>query len=284
MARIREPAVAGLFYPAAAAELAGLVRGLLAEAAEPVEAPEGGPAPKAIVVPHAGYVFSGPVAARAYAAVAGLQGRVRRAVLIGPAHTVHVRGIAAPTVKAFGTPLGPFELDRGLIDEIADLPEVVLADAPHLREHCLEVQLPFLRLTLGPLALVPLLVGNAGAESVAALLERLWDGPETLIVVSSDLSHYHSYDEARRLDAATAAAVEALDGARLTPDRACGYCPLAGLLTAARRHRLEIERLSLRNSGDSVGPRDRVVGYGAWALRPGAPESTLAPGGPEARP
>ncbi len=271
MAQVRAPAVAGLFYPADPDELSSLVRGLLGEAAPTAEQAEFRPAPKApkaIVAPHAGYVYSGPLAARAYAAVAGLENQVRRVVLIGPAHTVYSRGIAVPTVTAFETPLGAFDIDRHLIDSIADLPGVVLSDEPHAREHCLEVQLPFIRLTLGAPSLVPLLVGDSQAGPVAEVLERLWGGPETLIVVSSDLSHFLSYERARRIDAATAEAIEAFDDAHLGPGQACGHGPLAGLLRTARRRGLEIERLGLLNSGDTAGPRDRVVGYGAWALRP----------------
>lgn len=267
MSHIRRPAVAGAFYPGEASRLAAAVAHYLDDAKATSRTVAASPAPKAIIVPHAGYVYSGPVAARAYAAVRGLAGQVTRVVLLGPAHFVYLRGIAAPCADVFETPLGPLEVDRAAIDAIADLPGVVLADAPHEREHSLEVQLPFIRQTLGEVAIVPLAVGDVGPEPLARVLDRLWGGSETLIVVSSDLSHYLPYGDARHTDAATAAAVEALDGERLGPEDACGYRALAGLLFTARRRGLEIERLDLRNSGDIAGSRDQVVGYGAWALR-----------------
>lgn len=266
MTKVRRPAVAGTFYPGDPSDLAAAVDGYLDDAAA-AAGRHGTPAPKALVVPHAGYVYSGPVAARAYAAVRGLAGQVRRVVLLGPAHFVPVRGSAAPRAAAFDTPLGPLAVDRAAIDAISALPDVVLSDAPHEPEHSLEVQLPFIRRVLGPVSILPLVVGDAGPEALARLLDRLWGGRETLIIVSSDLSHYHAYAQARRLDAATAAAIEAFEGERLGPEDACGRVPLAGLLMTARRRGLAIERLDLRNSGDTAGPRDQVVGYGAWALR-----------------
>jgi len=273
MSRVRQPAVAGTFYPARPSELASAVDRYLDQAQAVSGQAAALPAPKAVIVPHAGYIYSGPVAARAYAAERHLAGTVERVVLLGPAHYAYLRGIAAPAADAFETPLGPLEVDRAAISALAGLPEVVLDDAPHGPEHCLEVQLPFLRQTLGPIAIVPLLVGDIEPEPVARVLKRLWGGRETLIVVSTDLSHYHSYEEARRLDAATAAAIEALEGAGLGLEDACGSRALAGLLRVARNSRLAIERLDLRNSGDTAGPRDRVVGYGAWALR----EPAVAP-------
>ncbi len=187
-------------------------------------------------------------------------------VLIGPAHYVAVRGIAAPTVDAFETPLGCVPVDRDAVSAIADLPFVVQADAPHAPEHALEVELPFLQALLASFAVVPLLVGRAAAQDVAEVLRRLWGGPETLIVVSSDLSHYHDYDTARRLDAATAAAIERGDWESLGPDQACGSLAVAGLLAEANRRGLAAQRLALCNSGDTAGSRDQVVGYGAWMV------------------
>ena len=267
MSQVRPPAVAGTFYPGDETQLAAAVRGYLEEAAGAMGADSRPPAPKAIIVPHAGYVYSAPVAARAFTAVRGLAGQVSRVVLLGPAHFVNFRGIAAPAAASFETPLGALAVDRAAIEAVADMPEVVLSDAPHAREHSLEVQLPFIREVLGEVSLVPLAVGDVESEAVSRVLDRLWGGPETLVVVSSDLSHYHAYAAAQRMDAITAAAIEALDGARLGPEDACGYCGVAGLLSAARRRGLAVERLDLRNSGDTAGPRDQVVGYGAWLLR-----------------
>jgi AmmeMemoRadiSam system protein B len=261
--RVRTPAVAGLFYPGDPAELAAAVDACLAQAPRPRR---GEPAPKALVVPHAGYVYSGPVAASAYARIAPHAGTIRRVVLLGPAHRVWLRGLAAPRAEGFATPLGVVPIDGEAIDAVAALPQVEVSDAPHAGEHSLEVQLPFLQRVLGAFALAPFAVGDASAEEVAEVIERLWGGPETLVLVSSDLSHYHDYATARRLDRAACAAIEALDAARLGPDSACGCVPLSGLLRVARAAGLRAETLDLRSSGDTAGGRDRVVGYGAWAF------------------
>lgn len=261
MASIRRPAVAGAFYPADAAELRATVRDLLSGA------DVSGPPPKAIVAPHAGYIYSGPVAASAYALLAPLRGTVTRVVLLGPAHRVWFRGLALPSQRAFATPLGVVAVDPAAAARLADLPQVRVDDAPHAEEHGLEVHLPFLQEALGDVTVVPLVVGDASPGQVAAVIDRLWGGPETLVVVSSDLSHYHDYDTACRLDAATTANIEALRDDALDEDSACGRLPLAGLLRVARARGLAVTTLDLRNSGDTAGPRNRVVGYGAYAFR-----------------
>jgi MEMO1 family protein len=260
--RVRAPAVAGFFYPEDPRELAAAVDACLA-AAPPSR---GEPTPKALIVPHAGYVYSGPVAASAYARIAPHAGAIRRVLLFGPAHRVWVRGLAAPRVDAFATPLGVVPIDRAAIDAVVALPQVEVSDAPHAGEHSLEVQLPFLQRVLGEFALAPFAVGDASADETAEVIERLWGGPETLVLVSSDLSHYHDYATARRLDRAVCTAIEALDPAALGPDAACGCVPVSGLLRVARRRGLHVETLDLRSSGDTAGDRDRVVGYGAWAF------------------
>src|SRR5262247_3588005 len=259
--KIRPPAAAGLFYAADARRLQATVSELLGEAE-----PSAKVLPKALIAPHAGYVYSGRVAAEAFATLRASAQSVARVVLIGPAHFVAVRGIAAPTVDAFETPLGCVPVDRDALSAIADLPFVIAADAPHAPEHSLEVELPFLQTLLPNFAVVPLVIGDAAPQDVAEALRRLWGGPETLIVVSSDLSHYHDYDTARRLDAATAAAVERGDWAALGPNEACGFLAVAGLLGEASRRRLALHRLALCSSGDTAGGRDRVVGYGAWMV------------------
>jgi AmmeMemoRadiSam system protein B len=262
MAEIRPPAVAGTFYPAEASRLRAAVEGHLATAGRPhPDRP-----PKAVIAPHAGYVYSGPVAGRAFAALGAAASEIRRVVVIGPAHFVPFRGLAAPGADAFQTPLGHVPLDRDAIETILDLPQVRAADRPHEPEHALEVELPFLQAVLSDFALVPLLVGDATPAAVAEVLSWLWGGAETLIVISSDLSHYHDYDTARRLDAGTAGQIEALDGSGLGPYAACGHLPIAGLLIEARERGLRCERLDLCNSGDTAGPKERVVGYGAWAF------------------
>lgn len=257
--RSRPPAVAGLFYPADAAELADTIRACL-RAARPAQ----GPAPRALIAPHAGYVYSGPVAGSAYARLLALRGQIRRVVLIGPSHHVALRGLAVPSAAAFATPLGDVPVDRAAVERLLELPQVTQRDDAHAREHSLEVQLPFLQEVLGPFSLVPLVAGDASAEEVAEALELLFDEPGTLVVVSSDLSHYHDYATARRLDAATSRAIEALEPHELDWESACGRVGVGGLLVLARRRGLTARTLDLRSSGDTAGPRDRVVGYGAY--------------------
>jgi AmmeMemoRadiSam system protein B len=220
--------------------------------------------PKAIIAPHAAYLYSGQVAATAFATLDRSVETIQRVVLIGPAHYVPFYGLAVPTVEAFETPLGPVPLDRDALAAVAQLPPVKSTDAPHSPEHALEVELPFLQVLLGRFAAVPLLVGDASPEDVAAALNQLWGGPETVIVVSSDLSHFLDNESARRRDAATADTIEhgAWDG--LAAGDACGYLAIAGLLIETTRRGLKATRLSLCNSSDTAGSRDRVVGYGAW--------------------
>jgi len=261
MSSIRQPAVAGLFYPAAPEELHAMIQGFLAQAAG-----DGTP-PKAIIAPHAGYIYSGPVAASVYARLRPLRGRIQRVVLLGPSHRVGFEGLALSSADFFRTPLGDIPLDASARQQLATLPQVRVMDEAHLMEHSLEVHLPFLQEVLGEFSLVPLVVGEASAEEVDAVLERLWGGPETLVVVSSDLSHYHSYDQAREMDRDTSQAIETLRYRDLGYDDACGRNPVRGLLLAAGRHGLGGHTVDLRNSGDTAGPRDRVVGYGAYLFR-----------------
>jgi AmmeMemoRadiSam system protein B len=258
---VRPPAVAGLFYPEGRDALARMVDGYLAD--EPATASL--THPKALVAPHAGYIYSGSIAAHAYRLLAPLRGKIERVVLLGPAHRVYVEGLALPEAGRFATPLGEVELDCHGIDAIAGMKQVVVSGQAHAHEHSLEVHLPFLQRTLGSFRLVPLVVGQATPEQVAQVIETLWGGPETLIVVSSDLSHFMTYEDARRIDASTCRVILALEP-RLDPMQACGAMPINGLLLAARRHGLVPELLDLRNSGDTEGDPDRVVGYAAVAF------------------
>ena len=263
MPDVRPAAVAGMFYPAAPAALAADVRAHLAgAAARPAETAA---TPKALIAPHAGYVYSGRIAAAAYAQLEAARGTIRRVVLFGPAHRVPVRGLALPTARAFATPLGTVTVDRQAAIAVLALPQVCENDAAHASEHSLEVQLPFLQAALGEFSIVPLVVGDATPEDVADVIDLLWGSPETLFVVSSDLSHYHRYAEAREMDRATADAVLALS-ATLDHEQACGATPINGLLLAARRHGLRPELLDLRNSGDTAGDKSRVVGYASFAF------------------
>ncbi len=257
--------MAGSFYPSDADELRLQVDSLL-EAARRGQGSMPRQAPKAVILPHAGYVYSGPVAATGYARVELGRGKVRRVVLVGPSHRVAFRGLALSGAEAWTTPGRTTLVDRGGNETAAKVPGVQVFDAAHVREHSLEVHVPFLREALGDVTLVPVVVGDATGEDVARLLEALWDGDETLIVVSSDLSHYLRYAEARTLDAATAQAVEKLDPTGIGLDQACGRIGMQGLLLTARAHGLHPTTLDLRSSGDTAGPRDEVVGYGAFAF------------------
>jgi len=261
MSTIRQPAVAGLFYPAEAEVLGREIDALLAG----VRATEA-PPPKAVIVPHAGYIYSGPTAAVAYARLRPLKGTIQRVVLLGPSHRYAFHGLALPDATGFSTPLGTVRMDQAAISEILDLPQVRVMGAAHETEHSLEVPLPFLQRVLGDFALVPLAVGEAPPAEVAEVLGRLWGGAETLIVISSDLSHYHEYMAAQRADRATTAHIEALRYEALGYEDACGRDPINGLLYVARRRGLKATTLDLRNSGDTAGDRRRVVGYGAYAF------------------
>jgi MEMO1 family protein len=265
MEAVRPAAVAGMFYPGDARALAEEVDDLLGGIEEAL--PRLG-YPKALVVPHAGYIYSGPVAARAYDELAPARGSVRRVVLLGPVHRVAVKGLAVPSARAFATPLGVVRVDSEALREARELPQVVTSDPAHALEHSLEVQLPFLQKTLGDFAVAPFAVGMASVQEVAEVIERLWGGPETLIVVSTDLSHYHSYDEAREIDRATITRIASF-ATDIDHEEACGATPLNGLLFAAKKKNLSLKLLSACNSGDTAGGKGQVVGYSSFALYQG---------------
>ncbi|HET7669693.1 MAG TPA: AmmeMemoRadiSam system protein B [Burkholderiales bacterium] len=267
MPSVRNAAVAGLFYPGEAQSLSAELEELLGG----VE--QNGPRlgfPKALIVPHAGYIYSGPVAARAYDELAPARGVVRRVVLLGPVHRVPVRGLAVPTDAAFATPLGTVPIDHDALSRLTGLQQVVPSDAAHLHEHALEVQLPFLQRQLGEFSLVPFAVGEATPEQVAEVIGRLWGGRETLIVISTDLSHYHPYGKARQIDRNTVTRI-ARFATDLDHEEACGATPLNGFLLTAQQRSLGIKLLAACNSGDTAGGKGQVVGYSAFALyEPGA--------------
>lgn len=256
----RPPAVAGMFYPEAPAALAATVDQLLA-AVETVDAPQ----PKVLIVPHAGYVYSGATAAMAYASLAPWRALIHRVILLGPTHRVAVNGLALPETAAFSTPLGEIKLDTEAIAQLAGLPQIIFSDHAHAEEHSLEVQLPFLQRTLERFSLVPLAVGRAASEAIAEVLDRLWGGPETLIIISSDLSHFLPYTAANQVDRATCERILQFDN-HIQPDQACGAFPLNGLLLAARQRSLTAQLIYHCNSGDTAGDKQRVVGYAAFAF------------------
>jgi MEMO1 family protein len=259
--RVRLAAVAGQFYPADAAGLRAEVEQYLAEGKNTTAT-----APKAAIAPHAGYMYSGPIAGSVYACLAKGRDVIQRVVLLGPSHYASFRGLAASSASAFACPLGTVPVDEEAMAKVRELPQVTTLDAAHREEHSLEVQLPFLQTALAQFKLVPLLVGDATATEVSQVLEVLWGGPETCLVVSSDLSHYHDYGLTQEMDRAAAEAIESMKGEMLSGEQACGSRPIRGLLEAARAHQLRCQVVDLRNSGDISGRRDRVVGYGGFVF------------------
>ncbi|MBN1270365.1 MAG: AmmeMemoRadiSam system protein B [Kiritimatiellae bacterium] len=262
MSRVLQPALAGTWYPGRADALRKSVQGYLDDARVHT------PPPKAIIAPHAGHVYSGPVAGSAYAAVRPARRVIRRVVLAGPSHRVYFEGLAAPSFDSVASPLGEIPVDRAALDAIMPLPQVQVLDTPFLSgENSLEVHFPFLQVALDDFTLLPLAVGQATPEQVADVFRVLWGGPETLLVVSSDLTHFLEYDEARGVDTATSDAIEHLQADSINDGHlACGHIPVAGLLQAAKEHGLKAKTIDLRSSGDTAGPRDQVVGYGAYVF------------------
>jgi len=261
---IRKPAVAGMFYPSDASELRKEVRAYIHHGRRS----ESQTKPKAIIGPHAGYVYSGPIAGSAYACLAPLGKIIKNVILLGPSHRITFRGIASSSATHFHTPLGDVPVDHHALNKINDLPFVVQNDLAHLDEHGLEVHLPFLQETLESFSIVPLVVGDSTGEEVARIIHRLWGGAETLIVVSSDLSHYLKYEEARRIDQLTSEAIEKLNPDEIEFTQACGRLPVQGLLMEAAKHHLTATTVDLRNSGDTAGDKRQVVGYGAYVFTP----------------
>ncbi|MBC8376653.1 MAG: AmmeMemoRadiSam system protein B [FCB group bacterium] len=262
MKQIRPPAVSGMFYPGDPHTLEDQIANFIQE--KPNETTV---VPKVIIVPHAGTVYSGSIAAAAYRTLLQYRHVIRKVILLGPAHRVFLHGLALPTVDQFQTPLGEINLDTQTIQNLVDeYPQISISDQAHAEEHSLEVQLPFLQKVLASFRLIPFVVGEATQKEVADVIETLWGGDECLIVISTDLSHFHSYDEAIKLDTITARRIESFQGELLGDHSACGRIPLRGLLQVAKHKGMSIKRLDLRNSGDTSGRNDQVVGYGAWGL------------------
>jgi MEMO1 family protein len=258
--QVRPAALAGSFYPADADSLRETVS-LMLDAAD-----SRADSPKALIAPHAGYIYSGSTAAKAYACLSRIRDDIRRVILLGPAHRVFVKGMALPKSSAFTTPLGEIDIDLQGVSQIKHLQQVHFSDEAHAQEHSIEIQLPFLQMCLNHFTVLPLVVGDATPEQVAEVLELLWGGNETLVVVSSDLSHFHEYSKSQQIDTATSAAIEKMEISEINSDQACGCRPINGLLHLAKQRGLQIQRLGLCNSGDTAGNRDRVVGYGAWSI------------------
>lgn len=258
---VRQPAVAGLFYKADKQSLSHDINQYLNQARTPSNKH-----PKAIVVPHAGYIYSGPIAASAYKEIIPFKDEINRVVLLGPSHRVAFSGLAVPESDEFNTPLGNIPIDQKGIQSLADLPQVIVSEQAHRDEHSLEVQLPFMQFILGKFTLIPLVVGEADRFEVAEVIKRLWGDEHTLIVISTDLSHYHEYSDAKRIDRITTDAILNLKPDLISYEDACGRNGLKGLLSVAEEKHLAVEMLDLRNSGDTAGDKSRVVGYGAYVL------------------
>ena len=261
MSHIRQPAVAGLFYPSDKQILKDDIQHYLAGVSVEYKI-----LPKALIVPHAGYVYSGPIAASAFKQIVPHKNKINRIVLLGPSHRVAFKGLAVPESDIFNTPLGNIPIDQNSIQKLSGLSQIIVSDKAHEEEHSLEVQLPFLQEILGEFSLVPIVVGDAERHEVADVINRLWGNEDTLIVISTDLSHYHSYNKAKQLDRDTSDAVVNLKSNLIDYDHACGRNGLNGMLTIAEEKNLSIDVLDLRNSGDTAGDKSRVVGYGAYVV------------------
>lgn len=259
---VRMPAVAGSFYPGYAEELNKAVELYLNDA----DANLAQTKPLAMIVPHAGYIYSGPIAASGYKQLIPYASEIERVVLMGPSHRVPFMGIATPTDDYFETPLGDIPIDFESISLLKNLSFVQELQAAHQQEHSLEVQLPFLQKIIPNFKLIPLVIGQANDQQVSDVIEQLWHVPNTLFVMSSDLSHYLNYESAQLSDKATCDAIEALQPQVIDYDQACGRAAIAGMLLTAKHHELQVKTLDLRNSGDTAGTKDRVVGYGCWVF------------------
>ncbi len=259
--RIRPAAVAGMFYPADPVQLQADIHNYLKQVTATTTQ-----SPRALIAPHAGYVYSGPIAASAYKQLLPVASEIRQVVLLGPSHRVAFRGIATPEADFFATPLGNIKINQTRCHELEQLPFVIPSEVAHSQEHSLEVHLPFLQSVLKDFELIPLVVGDCNQDDVCQLLDQLWDDKQTLIVISSDLSHYHDYQTATRLDRTTSDHIEHLEPEKIHYEDACGRNPLNGLLALARKKHLSIETVDLRNSGDTAGDKNRVVGYGAYVV------------------
>lgn len=257
---IREPAVAGSFYPGSAAELESSIQTYLAQ----VDNQDSSAQPVAMIVPHAGYIYSGPIAASGYAQLVPYADSISRVVLLGPSHRVPLLGIASSSLDSFKTPLGDIPLDKEAIEQLNHLPFIQKYDEAHQWEHSLEVQLPFLQKVLKQFTLVPLVIGQVDDTQVSEVIETLWQEQNTLILISSDLSHYLDYNKARQCDKATCEAIEDFKPQNIHYEQACGRSGIAGMLISAQKHHLQVKTLDLRNSGDTAGTKDSVVGYGCW--------------------
>lgn len=260
MQKTRPAAVAGMFYPSVPSVLADMVDTDLAQVSRPLEPHIA----KALIVPHAGYIYSGPIAASAYQYLSPIRQKIKRVVIIGPSHRVAFHGVALSSADYFETPLGVIPVDKKAQAKLNDIDGVHVLDSAHEAEHSLEVQLPFLQQVLDDFSIVPIVAGDASPELIDDVISTLWGGPETVFIISSDLSHYHDYQTARQLDRSTSQDIIDLDYRAVHSNNACGCVGIRGLLKFAHHHPLKPSLIDLRNSGDTAGSKDSVVGYGAY--------------------
>ncbi len=258
---VRTPAVSGSFYPEEAEALQKMLKTFMQQTLVSIV-----PVPKAVIVPHAGYIYSGLSAAHLYTQLIPARQTIKKVVLMGPSHHVSFKGIAGTHMTHFATPLGNIAVDQSALYEISTLAQISIIEQAHAQEHSLEVQLPFLQEILEDFSIIPLVVGEASAEQVSLVLDKLWGGQETLIVISSDLSHYLDYKTAQVMDQQTTDAIENLRPEDIHYQHACGRVPINGLLHLARSKKMKVTTVDLRNSGDTAGSKNQVVGYGAYAF------------------
>jgi len=258
----RQASVAGSFYPKNPAQLKKTLTNLF-NANEDLNIDFQTPV-KAIIAPHAGYIYSGPIAAKAYSLVSTCIKGKNKITIIGPSHFVPFNGIALSTAEFFETPLGKIKVDHHAYELINRIPEVIYLDEAHAREHSIEVHLPFIQYLKKDVRIIPLAVGQTSYQKVAKVLEKFCEEKDNLIIISSDLSHYHAYGYAQKYDLQTALKIENYKCSQLGPNEACGYLAIAGLLKMAKDRKYKIKRIDLCNSGDTSGSKDTVVGYGSW--------------------
>jgi AmmeMemoRadiSam system protein B len=256
----RSAAVSGLFYPDEPQILRDTIDTLLSQSAIKEQSTQ----VKAIIAPHAGYQYSGLTAARVYKQLQTLRDRIQRVVLLGPSHRVAFEGMALTEADFFETPLGQIKVNKDDYPQLLAMENMFVFEQAHVAEHCIEVQLPFLQRILNNFTIIPIVVGIADPHSVSNIIESLWGGDETLFVISSDLSHYQSYESAQQTDNETSRAILDLDFNAIQPNNACGCMAVNGLLNFAHRHPLTVKLIDQCNSGDTAGDKDKVVGYGSY--------------------
>ena len=261
MEKIKQADVAGMFYPGEEASLRQMVDGFIQKALS------FDLRPRAIIAPHAGYIYSGSIAGTAYKTIAAVRDQIENVIIMSPAHRFYLRGIALHMADAFATPLGNIPVNIGIVKKIKQFSSVQWEERSFIQEHGLETHLPFIQRAFKPgIKIVPMIVGECQESEVAEILESVWEDPRNFVIISSDLSHFHSYADAKKLDRNTVDLIQNLDSQSLDTEFACGHYPICGLLNLARNRKLKIKALDIRSSGDTAGSKESVVGYGSFAV------------------